>query len=247
MSNAKVGGNTLMTQQERELDLYFKQQITQVSRSEEVERILNLSKLDPFTILNVSNNCTANEVKNAYRKKSILIHPDKTSHPQAREAFEKLKRAEQDLTDEKQRKWLKNMLEEARQVLLSEQIAQTLPGKKRERSVEEGILEKDPEFEKKVRVKFRELVIEMEWRRLKKAKLIVEQKQNEADKQKQEQAEKETEKKKEKEWASTRDDRINSWRNFQTKNKKKNTKNSSSTKKSNFVQDPNKPYIKRKI
>ncbi|PVU94186.1 hypothetical protein BB561_002760 [Smittium simulii] len=219
------------TAQDRELDLYFKQQVTQVSRHNEVERILNAPKLDPFSILLVPDDCDEKQIKNAYKKISILIHPDKATHPKARDAFEKLKAAQDELLNEKQRKWLQNMLNDARQLLKSESPTE--------------LASKD--FEVAVRNKFRELLIELEWNRRKKARIAQEQQLAEAGK-KEAEAKKLTEQKNlQKEWEDTRDSRVNSWRSFQNNASSKTKKRLKTKTSTNYTQDPDRPYIKRKL
>ncbi|PVV00588.1 hypothetical protein BB560_005027 [Smittium megazygosporum] len=196
--------------QDRELELYFKSQITQVNRHTEVERILNSSKLDPFYMLQVSDDCDEKIIRNSYRKLSLLIHPDKTTHPRAREAFEKLKVAQEELLNEKQRKWLQGMLDDARQIVFSEAGIKVDDNNKETK--------RDEKLEEKVHLKFRELQVELEWNR--------------------------QEKLKKKEWEESRENRVSSWRDFQANSKSK--KRSRPANKS-FTQDPNRPYIKRKV
>ena len=58
------------------------------------------------------------DIKIVYRKKSLLIHPDKTKNPQAPEAFDRLKKAQTTLVDEKQRQHLDECIADARQLLI---------------------------------------------------------------------------------------------------------------------------------
>ena len=37
----------------------------------------NISSFDPFAILDVENDATIRDIKKAYRKKSLVMHPDK--------------------------------------------------------------------------------------------------------------------------------------------------------------------------
>jgi len=50
-----------------------------------------MAKRDYYEVLEISRNCTCNEIKKAYRKKAIQFHPDK--NPGDREAEEKFKEA----------------------------------------------------------------------------------------------------------------------------------------------------------
>jgi hypothetical protein len=51
-------------------------------------RILWAFKLNPFEKLNIRFTATPEEIRKAYRKTSLMVHPDKCKHPQAQEAFE---------------------------------------------------------------------------------------------------------------------------------------------------------------
>ena len=37
----------------------------------------NIQSFDPFAILDVENDATIRDIKKAYRKKSLVMHPDK--------------------------------------------------------------------------------------------------------------------------------------------------------------------------
>jgi curved DNA-binding protein CbpA len=45
---------------------------------------------DYYDILGLTKSATIDEIKKAYRKKSIKVHPDKNHNPKAEEAFKKL-------------------------------------------------------------------------------------------------------------------------------------------------------------
>ncbi len=60
------------------------------------------------------------DIKLTYRKKSLLIHPDKTTNPQAPDAFDRLKKASTELMDEKHREYLDSCIADARMLLIRE-------------------------------------------------------------------------------------------------------------------------------
>lgn len=50
----------------------------------------NRSNFDPFKVLEVNENCTETDIKNAYKKKSVKLHPDRNNAPDAHERFQEL-------------------------------------------------------------------------------------------------------------------------------------------------------------
>ncbi|EHA8590503.1 putative J domain-containing protein spf31 [Cocos nucifera] len=75
---------------ENEEDLLLKRflaEVSEVERDNEVVRILSCFKLNPFEHLNLPFDSSTDDVKKQYRKLSLLVHPDKCKHPQAKEAF----------------------------------------------------------------------------------------------------------------------------------------------------------------
>lgn len=59
---------------------------------------------DYYDILGLPKSATTDEIKKAYRKKSIKVHPDKNSQPKAEDAFKKLSQAYSCLSDDSKRK-----------------------------------------------------------------------------------------------------------------------------------------------
>ena len=84
-----------------DLDAAFKAflgEMKGVDRDNEVERILRAFRLNPYEQLGVRFDATDDEIKKAYRKKSLMVHPDKCKHAHAKEAFEVLGYANRLLT-----------------------------------------------------------------------------------------------------------------------------------------------------
>src|ERR1044071_2594004 len=68
-----------------------------------VLRILRCGPTAYYEILQLSKACTDAEVRKAYRKMSLLTHPDKNGHEQAAEAFKMVGEANSVLGDTEQR------------------------------------------------------------------------------------------------------------------------------------------------
>ncbi|KAI9500150.1 hypothetical protein BX070DRAFT_184602, partial [Coemansia spiralis] len=195
----------------KEVDQLLQHESMQLYCKQEVERVLAQSPLDPFAILGVQRTCSENDIKLAYRSKSRLIHPDKTVHDRAREAFEKLKKAETELMDESKRKTILAMMQEARRELAAEWRAEVQSGKRRE----EDAGQTTQAFEDAALAKYRSIMIDIEWRR--RQKLKQEMAAEGAARIKEEEQAKERRKKRDadKAWEDSRDERVSNWRSFQ--------------------------------
>ncbi|XP_057503123.1 uncharacterized protein LOC130786774 [Actinidia eriantha] len=76
----------------------------EAERFEEVTRIMGAEVDSPYDVLGVNRNMSADNMKKRYWKLSLMVHPDKCSHPQAHQAFIKLNKAFKDLQDPDKRK-----------------------------------------------------------------------------------------------------------------------------------------------
>ena len=144
------------------------------------------------------------DIKITYRKKSLLIHPDKSKNPLAPDAFDRLKKAKTELMDEKHRERLDEAISDARMLLIRENNW----------TVDSPEL-KTEDFSKKWREKTKEVLIDNEHRRRRQMKA---QMQEEGREQRKVEAEVEDRKRKrqhDQDWEATRDERITSWRSFQ--------------------------------
>ncbi|KAI8329503.1 hypothetical protein BC941DRAFT_442591 [Chlamydoabsidia padenii] len=205
------------------LDKYF----SQSEKYLEIDRVLASFKLDPFCILQLPYGTPdPKSVKMAYRKKSLQIHPDKVDHPQAQEAFAKLKKAETDLGDATQLSLLLDLIQEAKVDMLKEK------GEKIKMKATTGnvpsVVDDDlypylstEQGQRDIQTRLKQLLIELELRRRRLMKKDMESEGAEA--RKVELAAKERKRKAEeqKEWENTRETRVNSWRDFQKKGAKK--------------------------
>lgn len=153
------------------------------------------------------------DIKKTYRSKSLLIHPDKTKNKQAPEAFDRLKKAQNELMDEKHRERLDEAIADARMLLIREN-----------KWTVDSPEVKTEAFARDWREKTKFVLMDNEHRRRRQLKA---QMQEEGREQKKADEELEARKRKrehEQDWESTREQRIGSWRDFQKGGEKKKKK-----------------------
>ncbi|CAN4099042.1 unnamed protein product [Withania somnifera] len=203
----------------------FFAEVSEVERDNEVIRILSCFKLNPFEYLNMSFDSSIDDVKKQYRKLSLLVHPDKCKHPQAKEAF----------GEELRSKWKKQLKKDTAGKLKS--------------LVTEGKYdqehEQSEEFQQQLRLKVREILTDQEWRRRKMAMRISEE---EGRLKKDEEETKEMWRRKrvhEEQWEGTREKRVSSWRDFMKGGKK--AKKGEIRPPKLKTEDPNKSYVQRPV
>ncbi|KAA3489723.1 J domain-containing protein spf31 [Gossypium australe] len=101
-------------------DLLLKEffaEVSEVERDNEVVRILSCFKLNPFEFLKLPFDSSLDDVKKQYRKLSLMVHPDKCKHPQAKEAFGALAKAQQQLLDQQERDYILSQVTAAKEEL----------------------------------------------------------------------------------------------------------------------------------
>ncbi|EXJ55256.1 DnaJ like subfamily C member 8 [Cladophialophora yegresii CBS 114405] len=170
----------------------------------EIDRILKAFRLDSYAVLDLQPGVPDSDIKIVYRKKSLLIHPDKTKNPQAPEAFDRLKKAQTALLDEKQRQHLDECIADARQLLI----------RQHKYTVDSEEL-KTEEFKVEWRKKTVEVLVEAEARRRRLMKAKMQEEGREKAKEDAEIEERKRKRDHEKSWEDTREQRIGSWRDFQ--------------------------------
>ncbi|KAI5805144.1 hypothetical protein EDC01DRAFT_784215 [Geopyxis carbonaria] len=186
---------------------------TEYQKDAEISRILNTFKLDAYAILDLQPGVPESDIKVQFRKKSLLIHPDKTKNPQAPDAFDRLKKAQAELSDEKKRERLDEAIADARMLLIRE----------RKWTVDEPEL-KTTAFAKDWREKTKEVLIDNELRRRKQMKAQLAEEGREQRKADAEVEERKRKRETEVAWENTREKRIDSWREFQKGGGKKKKK-----------------------
>jgi DnaJ family protein C protein 8 len=163
-----------------------------------------LTNVSRYAVLDLNPGVPESDIKVTYRKKSLLIHPDKTKNPRAPDAFDRLKKAVSELQDEKHRERLDEAIADARMLLMREN--------KWTADSEELKTEK---FQKDWRNKAREVLIDNEHRRRRQMKAQLQEEGREQKKREEEIEERKRKRDHQKNWEETRDERISSWRTFQ--------------------------------
>ncbi|KAJ1491703.1 hypothetical protein T484DRAFT_3117722 [Baffinella frigidus] len=90
------------TEEEMDLLTSFMSETSSLERKIQVERIIK-HKLNPFEVLKIKPVNTDEELNMSYRKVSLMVHPDKCTHPMAEEAFEVCKKSLAELQDAEKR------------------------------------------------------------------------------------------------------------------------------------------------
>ncbi|KAK3187452.1 DnaJ sub C member 8 [Lecanicillium sp. MT-2017a] len=170
----------------------------------EIDRILKAFRLDAYAVLDLQPGVTESDIKITYRKKSLLIHPDKSKNPLAPDAFDRLKKAQTELMDEKHRERLDEAIADARMLLIRENGW----------TVDSEEIKTD-DFQKKWREKSKMVLIDNEHRRRRQMKAQMQEEGREQRKQDEEMEERKRKRKHQEDWEATRDERIGSWRDFQ--------------------------------
>lgn len=136
----------------------------------------------------------------------LMIHPDKVSHPKARDAFDLLKKAETDLMDPGKRSFLNGIIDEAKFEVKKAQPLNMAPT---------DPFFTSPVYKSLVKQKTKDLLIESELRKRKLIRKEMEAEGEVARKQDEVISERKRKQEAQKVWEDSRDDRVQGWRNFQ--------------------------------
>lgn len=159
--------------------------------------------LNAYAVLDLQPGVPESDIKKVYRTKSLLIHPDKTKNELAPDAFDRLKKAQTVLLDEKLRAELDEHIADARMLLMRE--------KKLTADDEET---RGPEFAKEWREKTTWVIRDNELRKQRQMKAQMREEGRAQRKEDEEAKERKRKREHEDAWEKTRDTRINSWRDF---------------------------------
>jgi len=165
-------------------------------------------RANSYDVLDLQPGVPDEDIKRTYRKKSLLIHPDKSSNPYAQDAFDRLAVAHQTLLDEKKRANIDEAIADARMLLLRD-LKLTID--------DEEVKDPDVKFMKAWKEKVKVVLVDMEQRRQRQLKAQMQEEGRAQRKEDEEIAERKRKRQHEQDWEKTRDERIGSWRDFQKK------------------------------
>lgn len=175
----------------------------ELDKDEEIDRIRAVFSLDAYAVLGLQPGVPESDIKKVYRAKSLLIHPDKTKNPLAPDAFDRLKKAQSTLLDEKLRAELDENVADARMLLMRE--------KKLTADDEET---RSEEFRKEWKEKTIWVIRENEMRKQRQMKAQMREEGRQQKKEDEEAAERKRKREHDDAWEKSREQRIGSWRDF---------------------------------
>ncbi|QIW99362.1 hypothetical protein AMS68_004880 [Peltaster fructicola] len=177
----------------------------------EIERILQAFKINAYDVLDLVPGVPPEDIKRTYRRKSLLIHPDKSSNPNAQDAFDRLAQAYQALLDDDKRAKLDEAIADARSLLIRE-LKLTKDS--------EEVKNPDTDFMKAWKEKVKFVLADNEMRKRRQMKAQMQEEGREQRKVEEAAAERKRKIDHDKHWEDTREERIGAWRDFQKKGPK---------------------------
>jgi len=180
-------------------------QSKEFDKDSEIERILKAFRANAYDVLDLQPGVPDEDIRKIYRKKSLLIHPDKSSNPLAPDAFDRLAIAHQTLLDETKRGRLDEAIADARMLLIRDKKLTT---------DSEEVKDPDEVFMKEWKDKVKFVLADNESRRLRQVKAQMQEEGREQRRVEAEMAERKRKRDHEVDWEKTREQRIGSWRDF---------------------------------
>jgi DnaJ family protein C protein 8 len=196
--------------------------VSDATRDAEVERILGCFKLNPYEHLGLKFDAEEKDVKRAFRKVSLLVHPDKCQHANAKAAFDAIGQAQQLLGTPEVKKELDFNLERAKETVTKEWRKNTrndvvlrvrFSGN---REAQLAAFLASDEFHELWKLEARKIIVDIEWRR-RKLTLRIKSEETRVEKEEAEEfAERKRKSKAAKEWdnENAREGRVGGWRDF---------------------------------
>ncbi|XP_015229176.1 dnaJ homolog subfamily C member 8 [Cyprinodon tularosa] len=236
---AAAGGESSSQTVSDELFQSFYTEVKQIEKrdsvltsKQQIDRLLrpgsSYFNLNPFEVLQIDPEATDEELKKRFRALSILVHPDKNQDDpdRAQRAFEVVDKAYKLLLEPEQKKRAVDVIQAGKEYV--EHMVKQKKKQLKKDGKPQDVEEDDPDmFRQAVYKQTMKLFAELEIKRKEReAKEMHERKRA-----REEEIEAAEKAKREREWQKnfeeSRDGRVDSWRTFQTKGKKKEKKNRS--------------------
>ncbi|KAE9966175.1 hypothetical protein EG328_009110 [Venturia inaequalis] len=199
---------------DKEITDVLDKETKETEKDAEIDRILKAFKHNPYDVLDLQPGVPEADIVKTYRKKSLLIHPDKTKNTRAPDAFDRLKKAHGVLLDEKERELLDEYIADARMLLIRDK------GWSIDTHGEE--LQSD-EFKTEWKAKTVWVIVDEEKRRDRQRVAKMREEGAQQKKEDEEIAKRRAQRDEKERWEATRDDRIGSWRDFKKGEKRKDS------------------------
>lgn len=205
----------------------FLDDVKHADRDAEVHRVLGAFKLNPFEQLGVRFDADDAALARAFRKASLLVHPDKCSHPRAGDAFDMLAAAMREIREGERGHEVRHVLGLARERVVADRsktakadgvarLAAALHGGGATgAAAAQAAWEASDAFHAAWRDAARELLARAEFKR---RKLTLRLKETEARLEEEEEAARKKAKhdaKADRRWEKSRAARVGNWRDFQ--------------------------------
>lgn len=178
--------------------------------------------LNPFEVLQVEPEASLDDVKKQYRRLSILVHPDKNQndHDRAQQAFDIINKAYKSLEDDAQRAKALEIVEEAKG--RTDQMIEEKRKKQKKAGKGTKVDEDDPlKYKHAIYVLTMKLFADLERKRRQNEERGMEERKRKREEEIEDEEKKKVDKEWQKNYEESRDNRINSWKAFQTNSKSK--------------------------
>ncbi|KAJ1521464.1 hypothetical protein ONE63_003132 [Megalurothrips usitatus] len=235
-SKSEKNGDFTNPPQKEELFNSFYTEVKEIEKrdavltpKQQIERLLRPGStyfnLNPFEVLQVDPETTLDDIKKKYRRMSILVHPDKNQDDveRAQQAFEIINSAWKILECEETRAKCLDVIEEAR--VRTDQMLAEKRKKLKKDGKDSRIEEDDPDkYKHAIYVRTMKLFADMERKRRELANRDMEERKRKREQEIEEEEKATTEKEWQKNFEESRQNRVESWKAFQTGKKAKKAK-----------------------
>ncbi|KAK1927936.1 hypothetical protein DB88DRAFT_58337 [Papiliotrema laurentii] len=204
---------------EKAIDGMLAKNAADLAKEQEVMRIMKAFKLNPYDILDLPVSAADADIKRQYRKKSLMIHPDKFKHENGMEAFDFLKKAEGQLLDSSSRAEIDSIMNLSRTEVLKSILGA---------GYSTGIPDTDPRlqnlspsYDSRIRAKAKEIFVEEELNKRRKTKVAFANEGAEKARLEEEIAKRKRKAEEQAKWEERREERVSTWRDYTAKKSKK--------------------------